>query len=317
MDLSHIAHPNDRLRQERIRRNWRQKDIAEQLGTTVLTVKRWERGHQQPGPYFREKLCALFDKSPADLGLIPEEPYLLSVPPEATSLWNIPFPRNPFFVGRDQILAQLHTGLTGKPTRAALTQSYSLHGLGGIGKTQLAIEYSYRHRREYSAILWVEAETQASLTASFVALAGLLALPEQKEEDHNKVMAAVLHWLNGHQGWLLIFDNVEDLTSLAPFLPSSDQGALLLTTRLQTLEVLTQRVELPLLTNQEGCDFLLVRTGRLRHRTDHPSIDTQDLAVARQIVAQMGGLPLALEQAGAYIESTQCGLPDYLRLFQV
>lgn len=316
MDQSNITHENNRLRQERIRHNWRQKNVAEQLGTTVLTVKRWERGYQQPSLYFRDKLCALFGKGPEELGLLPDEPHLTSVPPEATSLWNVPFPRNPFFTGRDQILAHLHTVLTGTPTLAALTQSYSLHGLGGIGKTQLAIEYAYRHRSEYRAIFWIEAETQASLTSSFVALAQLLALPEQKEEDQNKVVAAVLHWLNGQQGWLLIFDNVEDLSLLTPFLPSSDQGALLLTTRLQTLGILTQRMDIPLLTIREGCDFLLIRTSRLRDGTQGQSIDPQDLAVARQIIVQMGGLPLALEQAGAYIEATQCGLSDYLRLFQ-
>ncbi|HEU5375091.1 MAG TPA: FxSxx-COOH system tetratricopeptide repeat protein [Ktedonobacteraceae bacterium] len=316
MSQSHIAHENNRLRQERIRHNWRQKDVAEQLGTTVLTVKRWERGHQQPSPYFRDKLCVLFGKGPEELGLIVDEPHLPSVHPEAAPLWNVPFLRNPFFTGREQVLAHLHTMLTGKPTLAALTRSYSLHGLGGIGKTQLALEYTYRHRSEYRAIFWIEAETQASLTSSFVALAGLLALPERKEEDQNKIVAAVLRWLNGQQGWLLVFDNVEDLSLLTPFLPSNDQGALLLTTRLQTLGILTQRVDLPLLTIQEGCDFLLTRTSRLCHGTQPQSSDPQDLAVARQIVVQMGGLPLALEQAGAYIEATQCGLADYLRLFQ-
>lgn len=314
MNSSHTISANDRLRQERIRRNWRQKDVAELLGTTVLTIKRWERGHQQPGPYFRDKLCTLFGKNSEELGLLLEEPDLTA--PEEALRWNVPFPRNPFFTGRDQVLAHLHTALTGKPTLAALTQAYSLHGLGGIGKTQLAIEYAYRHRSEYKAILWVEAETQASLTSSFVALAGLIALPERKEEDQNKVVAAVRRWLNEHQGWLLIFDNMEDLSLLTSFLPASDQGALLLTTRLQTSGTLAQRIELPPMTMQEGCDFLLTRTHRLRDNLQQPAIDPQDLAAAQQIVAQMGGLPLALEQAGAYIEAAQCSLPDYLHLFQ-
>jgi transcriptional regulator with XRE-family HTH domain len=62
------SHWNDRLRQERVARNWRQLDIAEQLGTAVLTIKRWERGSQRPSAYFRVRLCALFGKSAEELG---------------------------------------------------------------------------------------------------------------------------------------------------------------------------------------------------------------------------------------------------------
>lgn len=71
MDQSTSAQRNNQLRQERIARNWRQQDLAEQLGTTAVTVKRWERGSQQPSAYFRLKLCALFDKSAEELGLVP------------------------------------------------------------------------------------------------------------------------------------------------------------------------------------------------------------------------------------------------------
>ena len=63
MDAYPSSHRNERLRQERIRRNWRQQDVADHLGTTVVTVKRWERGSQQPSAYFRVKLCTLFGKS--------------------------------------------------------------------------------------------------------------------------------------------------------------------------------------------------------------------------------------------------------------
>jgi len=70
MNVSDNMRMNNLLRQERIRRNWRQRDLAEQLGTTVLTIKRWERGSQQPSLYFRAKLCVLFGKSVEELGLI-------------------------------------------------------------------------------------------------------------------------------------------------------------------------------------------------------------------------------------------------------
>lgn len=93
--------------------------------------------------------------------------------------WNVPFPRNPFSTGREELLEQLHTRLhTTQIT--ALGQPQAIRGLGGVGKTQLVVEYAYRYRQEYQAILWVQAESTESLISSYVALAVLLQLPEQE-----------------------------------------------------------------------------------------------------------------------------------------
>ncbi len=73
MNKAERVHWSECLRQERIRRNWRQQDLADQLGTTVLIVKRWERGHQLPSSYFRQKLCALFEKSAEEFGLVSDD----------------------------------------------------------------------------------------------------------------------------------------------------------------------------------------------------------------------------------------------------
>ncbi|HET8846403.1 MAG TPA: NB-ARC domain-containing protein, partial [Ktedonobacteraceae bacterium] len=316
MHISDGAHSNDRLRQERVHHNWRQQDLADLLGTTVLTIKRWEGGKQQPSAYFRARLCTLFGKSAEELGLLPEIQPIPPVMPEQEDIWSVPFPRNPFFTGRDLVLDQLHAVLTYEPTRADLTRSYVLSGLGGIGKTQLALEYAYQHRSEYHTVFWIEAETLASLTSSFVRLAELLALPEATEENHSKIVSAVLHWLNRQERWLLIFDNVEDLSVLKPFLPVNDRGALLLTTRLQALGTLAQRVSLSPMTRQEGGDFLLARTNYLGYGQEDTPIESQERMLAEAIATEMGGLPLALEQAGAYIDATQCGFSDYLHLFR-
>ncbi|HET8845158.1 MAG TPA: FxSxx-COOH system tetratricopeptide repeat protein, partial [Ktedonobacteraceae bacterium] len=309
-------HIISQLRRERIARNLRQLDLAEQLGTTIGTIKRWERGSQQPSLYFRVKLCALFGKSAEELGLLPgESPIPAPASPVAT-YWSLPFPRNPFFTGREELLEQLHTLLTQEPTRAALTQAYGVHGLGGIGKTQLAIEYAYRHRHEYQAVLWVQAQDQASLMVSFGRIAAALTLPERTEDDHNQIVAAVLAWLNRQTEWLLIFDNVEELSLIKPFLPASNQGAILLTTRLQGLGSLARPIELPLLNRDEGCAFLLARTHYADHHTPDYLIDSTQQLAAQAIATQMDGLPLALEQAGAYIEATGCHLSEYLQLFE-
>src|SRR5215472_13754627 len=200
MNRPHVTHPTSVLRQERIRRNWRQQDLAEQLGTTVATIQRWEQGSQQPGPYFRVKLCDLFGKSAEELGLLATAaPSVLPASEDATA-WCLPFLRNPYFTGREHLLAQVHTLLSRQPTRAALTQAYGVQGLGGIGKTQLAVEYAHQYRNTYRAVLWMQAETHASILASFGPMAAALRLTTPPDADAPKVVAAVLSWLNTHAG---------------------------------------------------------------------------------------------------------------------
>src|SRR5256885_15135136 len=97
MDTSSATHATSQLRQERIACNWRQLDLAEQLGTTVGTIKRWERGSQQPGPYYRVKLCALFGKSAEELGLLTQQPPIPVPLPPVAGVFCLPFLRNPFF----------------------------------------------------------------------------------------------------------------------------------------------------------------------------------------------------------------------------
>src|SRR5579883_1483570 len=100
-----------------------------------------------------------------------------ATPTPSTRIWNVPYRRNPFFTGREDVLELLHKRLDSART-ATLTQSQAISGLGGIGKTQIVIEYADRHRQEYTAVLWVNATTRDTITASFLEIATLLALPE-------------------------------------------------------------------------------------------------------------------------------------------
>src|SRR5712691_1176436 len=124
-------------------------------------------------------------------------------PPSPSSVWTVPYRQNPFFTGRESVLKQLHDNLT-TTKAAALTQAQAISGLGGIGKTQIAVEYAYRHRSDYHFVLWASAATRETLIAAFVALASALDLPEKQEQDQNITVAAVKRWFATHDQWLLI-----------------------------------------------------------------------------------------------------------------
>jgi tetratricopeptide (TPR) repeat protein/DNA-binding XRE family transcriptional regulator len=311
-----FSRPLSRLKQERELRAWTQSDVAERIGTTQVNVSRWEKGITIPGPYYRQKLGELFSKSVDELGLIPPqiEEVSTSTPSSSPSIWNVPYRRNPFFTGRENILSHLYTVLQNSKT-AALTQAQAISGLGGIGKTQIAIEYAYRYRDEYQAILWVNASSHEAFTADFVKLATLLDLPEQFEQDQEFVVRAVKRWLSSHTRWLLILDNVDNLEILADYLPLYSSGDVLLTTRLQALGTLAQGIEVEKMGLDEGVIFLLRRTKMLSAGAELDQSTQKNQEQAVEIVNALDGLPLALDQAGAYIEETHCSLSHYLALY--
>ena len=331
MDRSQLFHPNDQLRQERIQRNWRQQEVADQLGTTVVTVNRWERGRQKPTAYFRAKLCALFGKSVQELGFLPEDAqqyenlgretkasvksltYSFSL--NTSNTWGIPYSRNPFFTGREDILQQLHATLTYEDT-TLLSHSYTLSGLGGIGKTQTVIKYAYRYANDYITTFWIDAETYESIVSSIITIAILLNLPEKQEQEREKIVATVIRWFSNHRHWLLIIDNVEDPVLVKRILPPARYGAILFTSRRQSLGLTAHILNLEPMLPEEGIRFLLCRAGLFDPIVLPHSLPPENVSTAQEIAKIMDGLPLALDQAGAYIEAAQCSLSDYLHLFQ-
>jgi tetratricopeptide (TPR) repeat protein len=240
------------------------------------------------------------------------------------AVWNIPYQRNLIFTGRERLLTQLHDTLTANKT-AVLTQLFAITGLGGIGKTQTAIEYAYRYIHDYKAVLWARATTRDTLISDFVTLAELLHLAKKDVQDQNVVVAAVKGWLVKHLNWLLILDDVDDLDMIRDFLPLESTGHVLLTTRQRVVRGIASRIEVEKMDKEEGALLLLRRSHLLEvdEQLDHATVNEQldrateeDRAKAEAIVTEVGGLPLALNQAGAYIEETGCDLSKYLNLYR-
>jgi tetratricopeptide (TPR) repeat protein len=230
-----------------------------------------------------------------------------------TPLWNVPYPHNPFFIGREALLTQLYDTLHNEKA-AALTQAIS--GLGGIGKTQLAVEYAYRNRDKYQSIPWTTATTYETLFTDFVALAGLLDLPEKDSQDQTITVNAVKHWLESNSQWLLIMDNADDLEILRDFLPTGGKGHLILTTRSQATGAVAQSLEVKELETVDGAVMLLRRAGIIPPEASLVDASDENQADARAIAHLLDGLPLALDQAGAYIEEMRCSLADYRERYQ-
>jgi nucleoside phosphorylase len=227
-------------------------------------------------------------------------------------VFTVPYQRNLFFTGRDELLTQIHTHFQTQQATAL-----ALSGLGGIGKTQIALEYAYQHHQDYQAVLWSLADTHESLVSGYVAIAGLLKLPEKDEKDQTIVVKAVLHWLTTQSKWFLILDNADDLAMAREFIPSAYSGHILLTTHAQAMGRLAQRIEVDTIPQDIGALFLLRRASLIAANAPLEDAAASDIVATREICKELGGLPLALDQAGAYIEETRCSLSDFLECYQM
>jgi len=180
----------------------------------------------------------------------------------------------------------------------------------------MALEYAYRYGANYIAVLWVRADSLASLVSSFVELAHVLNLPERNERDQNVVVDAVRRWLRLHTGWLLIFDNMDNPSIAESFLPKAGPGHLLFTTRAQALSGIAQCMEVRPMKAEIGALLLLRRSEMLPLQASLEQAALDNRTVAGEISDEMDGLPLALDQAGAYIKAEACSLQDYLSLYR-
>jgi tetratricopeptide (TPR) repeat protein len=272
----------------------------------------------KPIAAWRNKDTAFADVAAGIRRVIVEElPQLTASAPRVAlpKIWNIPYPRNPFFLGRESELLRIRQNLqTGQAM--ALSQPQAINGLGGIGKTQLALEYAYRHYQDYKVVLWARAESTEALVSSYITVASHLRLPEREAKEQDITVQAVKAWLQTHYDWLLILDNADELAWIPDFLPPSLGGHLLLTTRAAATGRLAHRMEIETLRPEHGALFLLRRAALIPVDADLSQASQEERELALHISQELGGLPLALDQAGAYLEETGMDLAGYWQIYQ-
>lgn len=217
--------------------------------------------------------------------------------PGSLPFHNLSYNRNIYFAGRNQILEDIYTTFK---NGSIISLAQVITGLGGVGKTQIALEYAYRYAPEYDLIWWVPSETDESILAAYQEFAERLGLLNKEQSNRDLVIEYVLNWMDTHSKWLFIYDNVDKLPTSAWWMPKNNRGNVLITTRYRYNYGTT--IDISLFTSEEAISFLTKRTGLKEDK--YTSL----------LAAQLGYLPLALEQAAAYIRNNECTYRDYLKL---
>jgi tetratricopeptide (TPR) repeat protein len=220
---------------------------------------------------------------------------------ELPPIWRMPHRRNPNFTGRGDLLDELQKALCSSQ-HAALP--HALLGLGGVGKTQIATEYAYRQSGDYDLVWWVRCEDAATLVEDYAALAGPLNLPEKDAKEHSLSVEAVRRWLERNDRWLLILDNAPDMAAIRDCLPRGGGGHTIITSRSAGWRCEAKDFTVRAFPRADSVALLCKRT------------DQTDAVAAGELAAALGDLPLALEQAGAYMEATGRSFTAYQDQFR-
>jgi hypothetical protein len=212
-----------------------------------------------------------------------------------------------FFTDPLNYLAALRQQLV-STSSSALLAAATVQGMGGVGKTQLALKYSLEFQDEYAGVWWLQAETASLLEQECSLFCHKQGVPLAQGESASLAMCA---WLNGQTGWLLVYDNVDDVKLLRACLPQAGKHHVLITSRLRGGWAGMAKVELNVWQDDQALQFL---RPRLADVAGVP--DARDDAQLRLLTHALDGLPLALEQACAYIEKNQVSVAAYCERIQ-
>ena len=222
-------------------------------------------------------------------------------------LFRVPYHPNPNFTGRKCFLDALHKPLAQITTSP---QIFALVGTGGMGKTQIALQHAHLPENCFKYVWWLRAEESATLLDDFILIAEDLMLPGWNLRDTDQTIKIVKRWLEDESisRWLLVFDNAQKPDDLMRYIPAAGAGQIIITSRQSVWEGIAKTLDVGVFQRDkkqdESVDFLFKRTGK------------NDRKGAALLARELGDMPLALEQAGAYIKETGISFSDYLTRFK-
>jgi tetratricopeptide (TPR) repeat protein len=212
------------------------------------------------------------------------------------------------FIGRNDFLAGIRASVV-KAQQAGTWPRQAVNGLGGMGKTRLAVEYAWRYRDDYTAVLMVNGESQEALDRELASLTGIFHLDVDSSAPEPQRTRMAIEWLQKHPGWLLVVDNVdseEARSAVTRRLPDWPNGHVLITGRVTRWPRDVEPLDLRVLSAEDATRFLLEATQHARAPRDDDREQAEALANT-----ELGALCLALEQASAYINKLELSLAEY------
>jgi tetratricopeptide (TPR) repeat protein len=223
----------------------------------------------------------------------------VSFPGRHPAIFEVP-PRLRYFTGRGDLLQALRRQLVEAGT-GTVVQAAAVHGLGGVGKTQLAIEYTYRYAADFDLVWWIPSEQPSTISDRLAQLGRRLGLEElpRLEEQVGRVFDA----LGQRDRWLLVYDNAQRPSDLKGLRPPAGSGQVLVTSRNPAWGGVAATVPVNVLSREHAVAFLARRT------------NSSDESTLVKLAGVLGDLPLALEQAAAFLEETSSTPEEYLQLF--
>ncbi len=225
----------------------------------------------------------------------------------------IPYKRNPLFTGREHLLADLDTFFVRRPSLPL--KLVAVIGMPGIGKTELALEYAYRQRKRYRAIIWLDARGDEPLAQQIVQVLKSFGVVLPGHQNDERIFQLFRTWLR-QSHFLLIVDQVDTERLLNDLLDEEMQGHVIITRSSRKLTGAWNIVMIEPFDEQESTHFLLRRAGLLAPHKQLAPVSSAERQAAEALHREFGGHPLALDQAGAYVSETGSSLAEYLRRYR-
>src|SRR6266496_177169 len=223
----------------------------------------------------------------------------------------VSYEKNPFFVGQDDLIDQIFDQLCESKSHQ-YNHRIALYGMGGVGKTQMALAYVHTMKQNYHSVFWISGVTQTTLLSGFEQIRTETRCMI-KASNQTETAKLVVKWLEEQTNWLLVIDNLDDISVIDGFLPSTDcNGHTLITTRNPSTEgIPAQGIEVKVLDIETAIQLFRIL---LNPRPELES--SSDESEIRAILKELGYLPLAIEQAAAFIRESKRPIDEYLPLYQ-